>query len=64
MSIALCPAAAFGPDKDVTINEVRSALAQKGLTFGFGTIQRFFVGNGITRKKRQRTPPNKTVRIS
>jgi len=56
--------AALGPDKDATINEVRAALAQKGLTFGFGTIQRFFARNGITRKKRLRTPPNKTVRIS
>ena len=56
--------AALGPDKDVTINEVRGALAQKGLTFGFGTIQRFFARNGITRKKRLRTPPNKIARIS
>jgi len=56
--------AALGPDKDVTINEVRAALSQKGLTFGFGTIQRFFARNGITRKKRLRTPPNKPVRIS
>ena len=43
--------AALCPDKDVTINEVRGALAQKGLTFGFGTIHRVFARKGITRIK-------------
>ena len=41
--------AALRPDKDVTINEVRGAFAEMGLTFGFGTIQRFFERNGIAR---------------
>ena len=43
--------AALGPDKDATINQVRSALSQEGLTFGFGKIQRFFARNGVTQKK-------------
>lgn len=56
--------AALGPDKDATIEEVRGSLAAKGLTFGFGTIQRFFQRHKITRKKRPRTPPNRTGPMS
>lgn len=43
---------ALGPDKDATIEEVRHSLAEQGLFFGFGTIQRFFVRHNITRKKK------------
>lgn len=53
--------AALGPDRDATIEEVRASLAAKGLAFGFGTIQRFFARHGVTRKKRPRTPANKTA---
>jgi transposase len=56
--------AALGPDRDATIEEVRARLAQQGLVFGFGTIQRFFARHAITRKKRQRTPPSRTVLTS
>lgn len=42
---------ALGPDKDATIEEVRHSLAEQGLFFGFGTIQRFFARHNITRKK-------------
>ncbi|NBQ63871.1 MAG: IS630 family transposase, partial [Proteobacteria bacterium] len=44
--------AALGPDRDATIEEVRASLAEQGLIFGFGTIQRFFARHAITRKKR------------
>lgn len=43
--------AALGPDKDATLEEIRSRLAGQGLVFGFGTIQRFFIRHAITRKK-------------
>ena len=43
--------AALGPDRDATIQEVRRDLGARGLTFGFGTIQRFFARHAITRKK-------------
>ena len=43
--------AALGPDRDLTIDETRQALAVKGLVFGFGTLQRFFRRHKITRKK-------------
>lgn len=53
--------AALGPGRDATIEEVRASLAQQGLVFGFGTIQRFFARHAVTRKKRPRTPANRTV---
>jgi len=53
--------AALGPDRDATIEEVRANLAAKGLVFGYGTIQRFFARHAVTRKKRPRTPANKTA---
>ena len=56
--------AALGPAKDATIEEVRHTLARQGLTFGFGTIQRFFVRHGITRKKRPPMPRSRTVPTS
>lgn len=49
---------------DLTIEELRAALAEKGHRFGFGTVQRFFQRHKITRKKRLRTPASKSVRTS
>jgi transposase len=45
---------------DITIEELRRALATRGHPFGFGTIQRFFKRHRITRKKRPPTPANRT----
>lgn len=56
--------AALGPTRDATIEEVRHELARQGLTFGFGTLQRFFVRHGITRKKRPPMPRSKTAPTS
>lgn len=56
--------AALGPDRDATIEEVRRDLAAQGLSFGFGTIQRFFARHHITRKKRQRTLPSNAAPMS
>jgi transposase len=56
--------AALGPGRDATIEEVRRSLAERGLSFGFGTIQRFFARHGITRKKRLRTPASRSVPTS
>lgn len=44
---------------DITIEELRQALGEKGLSFGFGTIRRFFVRHAITRKKRPPMPRNR-----
>jgi len=45
---------------DITLEELRRQLAEKGLVFGDGTVRRFLKRHKITRKKRPRTPPNKT----
>jgi len=55
---------ALGPGQDATIEEVRASLAEQGLIFGYGTIQRFFVRHRITRKKRPRTPASRIVPTS
>ncbi|QFI69756.1 putative transposase [Sinorhizobium alkalisoli] len=41
------------------MEEVRCSLADRGLFFGFGTIQRFFKRHNMTRKK-VRMPRSKT----
>ena len=50
--------------RDITIDELRRRLADMGLTFGDGTLRRFFKRHAITRKKRPRTPPNRTAPMS
>lgn len=49
---------------DITVEELRSALAARGHAFGYGTLQRFFARRRITRKKRPRTPASRTARTS
>ena len=49
---------------DMTIEELRVALAARGHGFGYGTLQRFFARHGITRKKRRRTPASRTAPTS
>lgn len=49
---------------DITIEEIRRSLAERGHLFGFGTIQRFFQRHAITRKKRPPMPANKIARTS
>jgi transposase len=43
---------------DIAIEELRQALADKGVTVGYGTIRRFFARPAVTRKKRPRTRPS------
>jgi transposase len=40
---------------DITLDELRRQLADKGLVFGDGTVRRFLTRHKITRKKRPRT---------
>lgn len=49
---------------DITVEELRRALREQGLSFGDGTIRRFFKRHGITRKKRPRMPPSRTAPMS
>lgn len=39
-------------EKDITIEGLRHALAEKGIVIGYGSIRRFFAREQITRKKR------------
>ena len=49
---------------DITVEELRAALAARGHAFGYGTQQRFFARRRITRKERPRTPASRTAPIS
>jgi transposase len=44
---------------DITVEELRAALAARGHAFGYGTLQRFFARRRITRKKRPHTPASR-----
>jgi transposase len=43
---------------DITLQELRAALAKHGLPIGYGSLWRFFDRHGITLKKRRRTQPS------
>ena len=49
---------------DITVEELRAALGERGHVFGYGTLLRFFSRRRITRKKRLRTPASRTARTS
>ena len=49
---------------DITVEELRLALVERGHGFGYGTLQRFFAHRRITRKKRPRTPASRSGPIS
>lgn len=51
----------FEARRDMTIEELRSALNTLGLNFGYGTLWRFLVRHRLTRKKRPPMPPSRTV---
>ena len=47
--------------KDITLEELRAALAETGLTVSVAGLHRFFVRRGMTRKKRLLMPSNRTA---
>lgn len=49
---------------DITIEELRDSLSKQGLSFGCGTIRRFFERYKITRKKRPPMPQSRIARMS
>ena len=49
---------------DITLEELRVALAEEGVAVGYGSLWRFFERHQITRKKRLRMPPSKSARTS
>jgi transposase len=44
---------------DMTLTEIRAALAEQGARFGIGTLWRFFARRRITLKKRPHMPPSR-----
>jgi transposase len=53
-----------GATPDMTLMEIRTALAEEGTMFGIGTLWRFFDRRQITWKKRLRTLPSRTAPTS
>ena len=47
--------------RDITLEELRGALAGEGVTVSRSSIDRYLKARGLTRKKRQRTPPSRSV---
>jgi len=52
--------AAVAETSDMMLEELQAMLRGHGLSFGIGTLWRFFDRHKITRKKRPRTPPSRT----
>ena len=55
---------AIAATPDITLKELLEMLRGHGVAVGIGTLWRSFDRHGITRKKRPRTPPNRTGPIS
>jgi transposase len=49
---------------DITIAELKTRLAAEGVEVSPSAISRFLTACGLTRKKRPRTPPSRTARMS
>ena len=49
---------------DITIDELRVALAAEGIEAKRSTLGDFLLARGLTRKKRRPTPPNKSALTS
>jgi len=49
---------------DMTLVEIQARLIGRGASVGIGTLHRFFVRHGITRKKRPSTRSSKTAPTS
>jgi transposase len=49
---------AVAAKSDITLSELQERLKERGVAVAIGTLWRFFKRRKITRKKRQRTPPN------
>ena len=49
---------------DLTLQEIRSALAACGITVGLSTVHRFLAAQNLTLKKRPYMRPSRTARMS
>jgi transposase len=49
---------------DITLAEIRTGLAERGIAVGIGTLWRFFDRHKVTRKKSRATRSSRTVQTS
>lgn len=56
--------ALYEAEPDITLQELRAALAEHGVAIGYGGLWRFFERHGITVKKRPRMRPSRTAQTS
>jgi transposase len=49
---------------DLTLDELRDALAREGIGVGRSSISRFLLARGLTLKKSHSTPPSRAGRTS
>ena len=49
---------------DITLQELKAALMERGIAAGYGTLWRFFKRRNISRKKRRHTRASRIARIS
>lgn len=47
--------------RDITLEELRGALAGEGVTVSRSGVDRYLKARGLTRKKRQHMPPSRSV---
>lgn len=52
----------YEAERDITLQELRAALGERGVQVGYGGLWRFFDRHGITVKKRARTRPSRSGR--
>jgi transposase len=50
--------------RDITLEELRQALAREGVTVSRSGVDRYLKARGLTRKKRQAMPPSRTAPMS
>lgn len=55
---------AYEATPDITLAELQALVADHGIQVALGTLWRFFARRGITRKKRRRMRPSRTVPTS
>ncbi len=56
--------ALYEAQRDITLDELRHALAKDGVVVAISTLHRFFARRGFTRKKRLHTPSSKSAPMS
>jgi transposase len=56
--------AVLAEQPDLTLDELRDALAQRGVSVGRSSVRRFLISSGITLKKSRCTPPSRIGRTS